>query len=255
MKLIRILWGDFERYSSQIIDAKNQNLNETVFVWGKNNYNKLTELGYRCILIDDEPYDYNYANNHTFISYGSLTHKIKGLKIALEKFNEVLFLDWDCVPLKPLDEEFYKLIKSKNSPIQVPLYSYPKIAFDVLKKSTDDEVMNKFFDILSENITKHSHTFEDMYVLPNTGFFYCNSIEIIDELLDIIKQNNLQAIPDELSVLLYTKSKGLDWYIENIEPIVVTGKKHGFDFWNEKEKVLTDYIKSKTIKDNYFEHL
>lgn len=255
MKIIRILWGDFERYSSQIINAKKYNFNEKVFVWGKHNCDKLKSLGYDCHLIDDEPYDYNIANNHTFVSYGSLTHKILGIKIALELFNEVLFLDWDCIPKKPLDDNFYHQIKSKGVSIQVPLYCYPITAFDVMKSQTDDEVMIKFFDVLKQNISKYSHILGDSYILPNTGFFYCNDIEIIDDLLQIIKSNNLEGIPDELSVLLYTKAFGLDWYIENVEPTVISGKNHNLDFWNEEEKKLSEFIKTKITKDNYFEHL
>jgi hypothetical protein len=255
MKIIRILWGDFERYSSQIINAKKYDLNEKVFVWGKNNYQKLTSLGYDCHLINEQPYDYEIADNHTFISYGSLTLNILGLKTALELYSEVLFLDWDCIPIKPLDDNFYQQIKSKNTSLQVPMYCYPKYAFDVLKSHANDEVMNKFFDVLNENVSKYSHILEDSFVLPNTGFFYCNDVEIIDELLDIIKIYNLQGIPDELSVLLYTKPFGLDWYIENIEPAVISGKKHNLDFWNDEEKKLSNFIEQKITKDNYFEHL
>lgn len=255
MKIIRILWGDFERYSSQITNAKKYNFNEKVFVWGKENYKKLISLGYDCHLIDDEPYDYNIANNHTFISYGSLTHKILGIKIALQLFDEVLFLDWDCVPTKPLDENFYHQIKEKGSSLQVPLYCYPISAFDVMKSQTDDEVMSRFFDVLDNNISRHSHVLGDSYVLPNTGFFYCNDIEIIEDLLKIIKFNDLQGIPDELSVLLYTKPFGLDWYINNVEPTVISGKNHNLDFWNDEEEKLSNFIKTKITKDNYFEHL
>lgn len=94
-----------------------------------------------------------------------------------------------------------------------------------------------------------------MYVLPNTGFFYCNDVEIIDDLLEVIKGNDLQGIPDELSVLLYTKDLGLDWYIDNIEPTVISGKNHNLDFWNDEEEKLSNFIKEKVTKDNYFEHL
>ncbi len=255
MKIIRILWGDFERYSNQIINAKKYNLNEKVFVWGKENHQKLTSLGYDCHLINEQPYDYEIADNHTFISYNSLTHKIFGLKIALDLLDEVLFLDWDCIPTKPLDDNFYEQIRLKNSSLQVPLYCYPKMAFDVMRSQTDDIVMNKFFDVLDKNISQHSHVLNDSYVLPNTGFFYCNDVEIINDLLEVIKGNDLQGIPDELSVLLYTKDLGLDWYIDNIEPTVISGKNHNLDFWNDEEEKLSNYIKEKVTKDNYFEHL
>ena len=30
-----------------------------------------------------------------------------------------------------------------------------------------------------------------------------------------------------------TKDLGLDWYIDNIEPTVISGKNHNLDFWND----------------------
>ena len=61
MKFIRILWGDFDRYKSQIIEAKNDNLNEIVFVWGTENKNKLEDLGYNCHLISENSYDFSIS--------------------------------------------------------------------------------------------------------------------------------------------------------------------------------------------------
>lgn len=255
MKFIRILWGEFERYSSQITEAKNDNLNETVFVWGQDNFDKLVSIGYDCILIDKEPYDYTIADNHTFINHKSLIHKIIGIGYGLKQFDEVIFVDWDCRKIKEIDDRFYELLKNKNSELQVPLYSYPMFAFEMLLNDIKDENMVKFITKLKSFITNYSFKYSNSYIIPNTGFFYCSSKEIIENLLNLIIRNNLETVPDELSVFLHTKNLGLDGYIEKIEPLVVDGKEHGYDWWNNMEMVFSEY-KNRTIsKEIYFKHL
>jgi hypothetical protein len=255
MKFIRILWGDFNRYESQIIEAKNDELNETVFVWGKDNLEKLTNLGYECVLIDEEPYDYTIADNHTFINHKSLIHKIMGIGLALKQFDEVIFVDWDCRKIKEIDDRFFELIKSRNSELQVPLYTYPIFAFDMLMNDVKEDNMITFFTKLKLFITNYSFKYSNSYVIPNTGFFYCSNKEIIADLLKLIISNNLETIPDELSVFLYTNSLGLDGYIDKIEPLVVDGKEHGYSWWNNMEMVFSEYKKKRITKEIYFKHL
>lgn len=255
MKFIRILWGDYGRYENQILESKNDNLDEMVFVWGKENYNKLTDIGYECTLINDEPYDYNVADNHTFINYKSLTHKIIGIGFAIKKYNEVIFLDWDCRKVRDIDERFFELIKNKNSEIQVPLYTYPMFAFERLMEDSKDKIMSDFFIKLKLYVEQYSFKYGNCYIIPNTGFFYCSNIKIVEHLLTLIAENNLETIPDELSVFLLTEDLGLDGYIEKIEPLVIDGKEHGHSWWNNMELVFNEH-KNKTLnKEIYFKHL
>lgn len=254
MKFIRILWGDFTKYESQIIDAKQDNLDEIVFVWGIENRDKLVSLGYECVLIDDKPYDYNIADAHTFINYRSLIHKIKAIGIALTLFEEVIFVDWDVRKIREVDCKFYEDIRKKNSSIQVPLYVYPKKAFCILDEEIEDASMRSFLQELQNYVKTYSYEVNDNYILPNTGFFYCNSPEIISELLSIIHELDLKTIPDELSVWVWCK-RTLVEYIKTMEPSGIGAKEHGYDWWNKYEIDLLNYKKQYCHKDIYFEHL
>jgi len=254
MEFIRILWGDFEKYKNQIVEAKNDNLNETVFVWGDDNKNKIEQLGYECHLVDENPYDLTIADNHTFINHKSLIHKIVGIKKALEIYNEIIFVDWDCRKEKEIDKNFYDLIKSKESKIQVPLYTYPVVAFEIMLNEIKDPVVNNFISKLREYVDKYSFRYGNNYIIPNTGFFYCSDASIIDELLRLIKENDLQTVPDELSVFLYGKELGLNGYIEKMDPLVVGGKIHTYKWWNHIEDSFDAYKESINKKCKYFKH-
>lgn len=255
MKFVRILWGDFNRYQNQIIEAKSDNLNEVVYVWGKDNYNNLKNLGYDCVLISDDPYDYTIADNHTFVNHKSLIHKIIGLGHALHQHDEIIFVDWDCRKIKEIDDNFYNLIRNRNSDFQVPLYTYPMFAFDRMIGDVKDDIMINFFKKLQTYITNFSFKYGNSFIIPNTGFIYCSNKDIIVELIKLIIQYDLQTVPDELSIFLYTKNLGLDGYIEKIEPLVIDGKEHGHDWWNNMEAVFTEYKNRKIEKEIYFKHL
>lgn len=254
MQFIRILWGDFDRYSQQIIDAKTDNLNEVVFVWGEDNKNKLEELGYLCHLIDINKYDYSIADNHTFINHKSLIHKIVGIRNALEIYDEVIFVDWDCRKEKELDNHFFELIRSKNSKIQVPLYTYPVVAFEMMLNEIKQPEVNNFISKLRTYVDKYSFRYGNNYIIPNTGFFYCSDINVINDLLKLIEVNDLQTVPDELSVFLYAQDLGMNGYIEKIDPLVIGGKIHGYKWWNSIEDSFDAYKNSINQKCIYFKH-
>jgi hypothetical protein len=254
MKFIRILWGDFNKYANQIMEARQDKLDETVFVWGKDNYLRLMSLGYDCILISDDPYDYQIANNHTFIDHKSLIHKIKGIEIALTHFNEVVFVDWDVRKTKEIDDNFYQLLRSKNASLQVPLYTYPVKAFEFLINTIKDPVMRNFFDKLERFVVRYSYRYNKNYIIPNTGFMYCNSIDVIRDLLLIIKNYQLETVPDELSVFINYEDYDLESYIKLVEPLVINGKEHGHDWWDEEEETFNLYKSTLIKKDIYFEH-
>lgn len=253
MQIIRIFWGDFERYKHQIIEAKTDNLNEVVFVWGYDNYMQFKELGFECILIDMQAYDYSIANAHTFENHKSLIHKIVGIDTALETYDEVIFLDWDVRKVKDIDLRFYELIRETNSNLQVPLYVYPKKAFKFLLKTITKPMMQTFFKKLELFVKTYSYLIDDNYILPNTGFIYCSDKSITEKLLDIIDDNGLETVPDELSVFVYANTD-IDTYIKTYEPLVIGSKEHGYDWWNIAEDSLLNYKNTLIKKDIYFEH-
>ena len=106
MKIIRALWGDFLKHHKEDI-KKSTRLDETVYVWGKENLEYLNSLGYDIIYMGD--------------TSGSFELKLKTLDMGYKQFGEVLFLDWDCTTDLTLDK-----IKELRLPSpSMPLYSYP----------------------------------------------------------------------------------------------------------------------------------
>ena len=49
IKVIRALWGNFDFYKNEI--PLSPTYNETVYVWGTENLNKLNQLGYNTIFM------------------------------------------------------------------------------------------------------------------------------------------------------------------------------------------------------------
>lgn len=259
MKIVRTFWGDLHsmgtRYTDQIKEALQDNLGEIVYVWGRENYNYISQLGYECKLISEEPYDYSIASNHTFWDYKSLIHKLKCIDIAVKEYGEIIFIDWDCQKLRSLDSDFYQTLSNGNE-FQVPLYVYPKHALGWLVEKTKQETTNGFFIKLTEMMQLHSYEFGTNYVIPNTGFIYCRNSEVTERLLELCDIHNLESVPDEFAVMCYAKELGynLDSYIQNIEPKAIAGKLHSEEWWINEQAMLDSYIRSKIDKNLYFKH-
>lgn len=259
MKIIRTFWGDVHsmgtRYTDQIIEAINDKLDEVVYVWGIENFNYISNLGFDCKLVSEEPYDYSIASNHTFWDHRSLIHKLKCVDMAVKDYGEIVFVDWDCRKLKDLDDSFYQTLINGNE-LQVPLYVYPKHALGWLIELTKKEDTNEFFIKLDKFMKLHSYEFGDNYIIPNTGFIYCRNSEITERLLKLCDIYELESVPDEFAVMCYVKELGytLDDYILNIEPNTIAGKLHQEDWWVKEQDLLNNYISEKINKNIYFKH-
>lgn len=254
IQVVRAFWGSLETYKPQI--EKAPRYDEETIVWGKDNFEYLVNRGYKCILVSDDPYDYTIAAAHTFIDHSSLIHKLKAIDIAVDKFKEIVFLDWDCYNVKNLDSSFYSTFKEGNE-LQVPLYVYPKSALDKLVKSDIDIEYYNFFSKLADYLEEHAYKLDDDFIIPNTGFIYCRSKTVTEKLLDIAIKNNLQTVPDELAVLYYAKELNLDLdgFIDTFEPSVINGKYQDNPEWIDSQTKLDNYIKSKVAKNIFFHHV
>jgi hypothetical protein len=259
MKIIRTFWGDVNsmgnRYTDQITEAIGDNLNEIVYIWGIDNFNYISNLGFDCKLVSDEPYDYSIASNHTLWDYRSLIHKLKCIDMAVKDYGEIVFVDWDCRKLKDLDSEFYEILSNGNE-LQVPLYAYPKPALKWLIDKTKNDSTNGFFVKLNEFIQLYSYEFENNYIIPNTGFVYCRNGDITEKLLELCDIYKLESVPDEFAVMVYSKELGfsLNEYILNIEPNVIIGKQHQEEFWIKEQNTFDEYISCMINKNIYFKH-
>ena len=81
MVIIRTFWGDLSsfggKYQNQIQDTTDENLNEIVYVWGMDNFEYLTNLGYTCELISEENYNFDLKSGlYFFMILKSLNHKL-----------------------------------------------------------------------------------------------------------------------------------------------------------------------------------
>lgn len=86
------------------------------YVFGRDNYNKLSDIGLSCKLIDKRPIVFDMQKEQ-------YAHRLLGLEIALTDYDEIINPDIDVVALKPLPSDFWSEI-SKGSPIKSTIYLY-----------------------------------------------------------------------------------------------------------------------------------
>ena len=86
------------------------------YVFGKDNYDCLKKMGLKCVLIHPHPY--------MFEEWCRYRNKIEAYRYAMEEdgYDEMVFLDWDCIPVKPLHRNFWQEMGKKEC-IQGNLYN------------------------------------------------------------------------------------------------------------------------------------
>lgn len=259
MKIVRCLWGKsnhqfFEKnlnsYHSECLrtkelDEKHKLTNQIVFVWDKIN----------CDFLDSIGYPYYYMGESIVNTEFNFFHKIMALERAMEMYDEILFLDWDCEIQKPLDDEFYNLLRSKSD-IQMPLYFYPDEILNDYKTispfvSNDIHYYNMFFyQILRRGRWK----FDNGIVIPNAGFIYCRNKDFFKELNTIQRQYGIVSNIEEVCAMIYFNRfiDTTDDYLDMVEPVVCLGK-DDLEMW-EKQVKLNRYTIDKLNKNIYFIH-
>ncbi len=185
--------------------------------------------------------------------------KLFALNQALEEFNEVLLLDWDCYLLKPLDDNFYNSLKEK--PIQIPLYIQHKDTKDAILEilpPNQSIELQKELDLMGDGFKKYGWDWEDGYAAPNFGWVYCRDRDFPNYLITKALENNLQTVVDEFATLLYVDCT-LEEYIEDYAPLVVRGSSNSKFILDERlhtlGKSFNDYIDTKIEITEYFEHI
>lgn len=254
MRFIRAFWGDINSdkgHHKREIDnvADTTTLDELVFVWGEENYNYISSLGFDCKLVSDNPYPYGKSFNSDFY-----IAKLDALRFGCMMYDEVVFLDWDTVQQKEIDDEFYFNLNSSNSKILMPLYIYE---FDYAKKVLTDEL--DWGDSEIDYMFRHSRELKvlafrwnNYIVSPNAGFVYCNDLSTIEELINLCKEFNIQTCNEEMAMCILSKinCSNIKEYILNYEPSVCS-----IDPNRKKQPELNEYINSIKPKSNYFCHL
>jgi len=80
------------------------------YVMGKDNFNRMMDRGVKnCVLLTDDPAPFDLVKHQ-------YRHKMEIIRHAMEVdgYNELVYLDWDCVPQKPLPDNFWDELKKKD---------------------------------------------------------------------------------------------------------------------------------------------
>jgi hypothetical protein len=81
------------------------------YIYGQENYDMAKKLGVQeCVLVNKEPFIYDLQKEFW-------KHKLDIFQYAMEEdgFDEMVYLDWDCLPVKPLFEDFWEILGRKES--------------------------------------------------------------------------------------------------------------------------------------------
>ena len=186
------------------------------YVFGKDNFDYLKSLGFECELIHPEPTMFDA------IKY-QYRHKLEALKYAFEvdKCTELVHLDWDCVPQKNIDNNFWLRLEKKEY-FQANLIQYHRI-----KAPWRGEM--------------------DTRKIPNGGFLYISNPETPK---DLIKMWEIKKGPSaEPAMARYCDKitdgwKGKDVYWDLFEPEVVNLNRCSVFLGDPKNQ----------LKDVYFIH-
>lgn len=201
MQIIRVCFGEYNTTSfnrvllrrakidadiNKIITRKNLMPLEdfTVYCMGENNYRQIKTLGFNAVKAFEEPCMFPLETEF-------YRNKLELIRYAMQHTNEpCLYLDWDCVPEKKVEN-----IKIEGS-IKANLEIY--------------------------NAKKCYWRQEAQRQIPNGGFLYINNINILE---GIIKtwENVIDKVNDEVAIMKYLDELhggwiGRDKYKELYEP-------------------------------------
>lgn len=252
IKIIRTYWGSNSATNNELPPFAIYPKQEVVYVWEEESQIKFKELGYETRLVDKDLYSYFNTDN---TQYGK---KLIALKLALEEFEEVMMLDWDCYILRPLDHTFYEYLQSK--PIQCPLYSQHSKVVEALLEAfpNPSDKLNQFFLKMEHGFTKYNWELGEGFVSPNFGMFYTRDKTVGESLIRISIDNQLQGCIEEHAMLIYANCT-LDEYLEKYQPLFVQGvskDRTDHDLMISKVQTnLNNHIDSKLPMDLYLKHV
>lgn len=157
-----------------------------VLVFGSDNCRKMIDLGFSCILID----------RRSVITIGSggrgigLSHKLLAYEVAMNMFDEAIFLDFDCQQVKTLPKTFW-IDHAYKDTFQASLfrYRYHKSARITWRKT-------------------------DSKLVPNGGYVYLRGKEIAKQLIQmmLLLRGRGHNINNEETVLAaYVDHSGSGW--------------------------------------------
>ncbi len=224
---IRVLWGihkEDTRFKHRIgLDAhfRYLKLNPhdqpfTALVFGKDNYKQLTDMGFNCRLVDERPVVWDMQTQQ-------FRHKLEALKLGMQLFDEMVFLDWDTQLTSPLPADFWEVLEQKDS-IQASLRQYHRRRVSWRK--------------------------QDARKVPCAAFIYLRDKAIPDRLIQIWEEIGKPWTEETVLMKYFDEQmggwKGLDEYWKRFEPVFFNLDGHGTKIYSD-EQLIT--------KRRCFEHI
>jgi len=202
---IRGLWGIHEkshrilerrfRTDNDIQRIQNNKFNEPflTYVFGKENYEALSAIGFECKLLCDEPQMFD------LVKY-QFRNKMEMIKYAMHEdgYDELVYLDWDCVPTKTIPTDFWDGLAQKDA-FQACLQLYHR--------------------------RKCHWRPEDLRKVPNGGFIYLRDKDLIVTACELWESTGKNDT-DEIAFAKMTDQMmgdcfNMDTYWERFEPMYV----------------------------------
>ena len=187
----------------------------TAYVFGEDNYKQLVDLGIEAVLIDKRPIVWDLDTQ-------MMRHKLEFFKAALEDNDEIIFLDWDVLPIKEIPDNIWDNLNLK-SPLQAILRRYKR--------------------------TKAPWRSEDRNMIPCAAFVYIREKYIADDLIksweDLGRPWSEEVVLAKYMDDMSNGWQGMDYYWDNFEP----------DYFVLEQRLTIAYPKEyRNQKDKCYHH-
>ena len=215
-----------QKIDTDIARIKKNEFNEPfkVYIFGKDNFERITALGFDCVLVSDDPAPFDLIKHQ-------YRNKMELIKYALEHdFESVVYMDWDVRPKKKIEdlENFWKTFHDRGEfSACLQYYGNIKCPWRINNETGDGRT------------SRHQ--------VGNGGCVFFKSKEVINESIQCWEDVDMPD-NDELGYAKYVDKKMNGW----------KGMEY---FWNKYENMfcklrkMSAFRSDKLVEKNvYFEH-
>jgi len=224
---VRSLWGIHDHQGRRLYKRRSKIDNDikllkmnpwnepyVCYTFGEDNHKYLLDEGIDSRLVDKKPIVWDMEKEQ-------FRHKLEAFDQGMNDFDEMVFLDWDTLPTKPLPKDFWEVLGKKRS-FQAILRIYHR------KKATWRK--------------------DEQRKVPCASFVYCRDKAVTERLCEMWEQRG-RPWSEEIIMARYMDEalggwQGMDVYWDNFEP----------DFFYLDECILFSREQYKT-KNRCFKHL
>jgi len=239
---VRALWGKYisinERKEKQMrrrvcldtdmwlmkFNKYEKEIDPITFVFGEDNYKHMIDMGYKAIMLDKRPHVWDSKDCSVF------RHKLEAFRAATEYFDEFIFLDLDCLQIKPLPANFWEE-HYKKGPMQASLMGYKR--------------------------RKAKWRKECSRLVPCACYVYIRDPQIPHELIKIWEQDGNSEFTEETIMAMYLDKisggwQGLDYYWDRFEPEFYVFENGDWRTVNDTKRIDKDKICFQHFHSNGF---